>query len=107
MPTYTFKCRKCDKEFEVFQKINDKRPTDCRFCGEPIKQVFHPIGIIFKGSGFYTTDYARKSNKAVPDEAGKTDTSDKPQKPEKTDKSKTDKSKTDKKPAEKTASKGR
>ncbi len=98
MPTYTFKCRKCNKDFEVFQKINDVRPTDCRYCGGPIKQVFHPVGIIFKGSGFYTTDYARKSTKATQAEAKKTDASDKKQKPEKTDKSKTDK-----KPTEKTA----
>lgn len=102
MPTYTFKCRKCDKEFEVFQKINDERPTACRFCDGPIKQVFHPVGIIFKGSGFYTTDYARKSTNAETTEAKKTDTS---KKPEKSDKS--DKSATDKKTSEKTATKSK
>lgn len=66
MPTYGYKCRECNQEFEVFQKMSDDPVTECPTCGGPVKRVFHPVGIIFKGSGFYTTDYKRQPNQTTP-----------------------------------------
>ncbi len=66
MPTYGYKCRECETEFDVFQKISDGPVEKCPQCGGPVKRVFHPVGIIFKGSGFYTTDYKKKQTGPAP-----------------------------------------
>jgi putative FmdB family regulatory protein len=55
MPTYEYKCDKCDHTFEEFHGVNDN-VEECPKCGEKVRRVFHPVGIIFKGSGFYKTD---------------------------------------------------
>jgi len=68
MPTYGYRCQKCGEEFDVVHKFADGPATECIKCGGPVKRLFHPVGIIFKGSGFYTTDYARKSTKPAPSE---------------------------------------
>lgn len=60
MPIYTYRCRDCGHEFDKLQKVNDEPVKECELCGGPVMRVFHPVGIIFKGSGFYTTDYAKK-----------------------------------------------
>jgi putative FmdB family regulatory protein len=68
MPIYEYRCRN-GHQFEVFQAIADPPVTACQVCGEPVERVFHPIAVHFKGSGFYTTDYARKATgKASADE---------------------------------------
>ena len=59
MPTYGYKCEKCEHSFEVFQNINHKPVTVCPECGGKTNRVFYPVGIIFKGSGFHITDYCR------------------------------------------------
>lgn len=66
MPTYGYKCRECKTEFDVFRKISDDPVEKCPECGGPVKRVFHPVGIIFKGSGFYTTDYKKKQTDPAP-----------------------------------------
>jgi len=62
MPTYDYKCNNCGYKFEYFQSINDNPLTKCPKCGGEVKRL---IGAgsrpIFKGSGFYETDY-KKSN---------------------------------------------
>ncbi len=66
MPTYDYKCQKCGHQFEVFQSMNDDRLTDCpeENCEGPIKRLLGTgAGIIFKGSGFYETDYRSDSYK--------------------------------------------
>ncbi len=66
MPTYEYVCEKCHKEFEVFQSMKDPRLTDCQdaACGGHVKRKLGTgAGIIFKGSGFYTTDYRSDSYK--------------------------------------------
>lgn len=63
MPTYAYRCRSCGHEFEVFQKISDSPIEKCERCGEPVNRVFHPVGIVFKGSGFYKTDNREASAK--------------------------------------------
>ena len=75
MPTYGYQCKTCGQQFEVLQKITDPAITDCEQCGSPVKKIIYPVGIQFKGSGFYINDYARasapKDNGAEP---AKTDT---------------------------------
>ena len=61
MPIYEYKCEKCNKIFEEFQSINDPAITECVFCKSPVKRVFSPVGISFKGSVFYANDHAKKS----------------------------------------------
>lgn len=55
MPRYDYKCKECDKVFEVTHGVNDN-VEKCKFCGGEVRRVFHPVGIVFKGSGFYVTD---------------------------------------------------
>ena len=60
MPIYEYRCTN-GHQFEVFQAMADDPVTACQECGAPVERVFHPIAVHFKGSGFYTTDYARKA----------------------------------------------
>ncbi|MEJ6719573.1 MAG: putative FmdB family regulatory protein [Akkermansiaceae bacterium] len=67
MPNYDYKCEKCAHLFEVFQSMNDPKLTDCpqEGCDGPVKRLLGTgAGIIFKGSGFYQTDYRSESYKA-------------------------------------------
>jgi putative FmdB family regulatory protein len=66
MPIYEYRCRN-GHQFEVFQAISDEPVSVCQECGEPVERVFHPVAVHFKGSGFYTTDYARKSGAKTSD----------------------------------------
>jgi putative FmdB family regulatory protein len=61
MPTYEYACTKCGQHVEVFQRISEPPLTTCGVCGGPLRKVFHPAGIVFKGSGFYATDSRSKS----------------------------------------------
>ena len=67
MPIYGYRCSACGHEFEILQKMTDKPLTSCPKCGSPLAKKLYPIGISFKGSGFYTTDY--KSSGAGSDSA--------------------------------------
>ena len=67
MPTYDYVCEKCGREFEKFQSMNDARLTECTFddCdGGVRRKIGTGAGIIFKGSGFYQTDYRSESYKS-------------------------------------------
>ncbi|MBF0215810.1 MAG: zinc ribbon domain-containing protein [Candidatus Omnitrophica bacterium] len=58
MPTYEYKCDKCDKIFEVFQGIKDEPIKNCPKCKSKVKKLISTgAGLIFKGKGFYQTDY--------------------------------------------------
>jgi putative FmdB family regulatory protein len=61
MPTYEYVCRSCGTHVEVFQHFSDPPLTECGVCGGPLRKVYHPAGILFKGSGFYATDSRRHS----------------------------------------------
>jgi len=65
MPTYEYVCRACDHEFEEFQSITAKRLRKCPECGKPKLErlIGTGAGIIFKGSGFYETDYRSENYK--------------------------------------------
>ena len=77
MPTYHYRCSECGHSFDFFQKFADDPLTECPECGGPIRRVPQPVGIVFKGSGWYVTDSrdAKKSTSAS--------SSDSPEKPEK------------------------
>lgn len=61
MPTYEYRCSDCGYLFETFQRIDEETLTVCERCGGRLRKVFHPTGIVFKGSGFYSTDSRRKA----------------------------------------------
>jgi putative FmdB family regulatory protein len=59
MPTYEYQCTKCDHSFEIVQKITEDSITICDKCGGRLRKLLFPVGIVFKGSGFYVTDNRR------------------------------------------------
>lgn len=68
MPTYEYECKTCGHQFEVVQSMKDARLTDCPIegCKGPVeRKIGRGAGIIFKGSGFYQTDYRSDSYKAA------------------------------------------
>ena len=94
MPTYNYYCEKCDMNFSYFQKMSEPSLSTCEECGGKIKRVITGgSGLIFKGSGFYLTDY-KDGNKTDSEtekrDAGSTEES-------KTDKKETKSSKSEKK----------
>lgn len=56
MPTYEYRCAKCDDSVEVFQSFSARPLKTHEKCGGTLSKVFHSRGIIFKGSGYYSTD---------------------------------------------------
>ncbi len=56
MPTYEYACKSCGEHLEVVQSFKDAALTECPACGGTLRKVFQPIGIAFKGSGFYKND---------------------------------------------------
>ena len=71
MPIYEYECKKCKTHIEAFQKVSDKPLTKCRKCGGKLEKKISAPAIQFKGSGWYITDYAKKSGS----DAGKTGSS--------------------------------
>ncbi|MEW6544230.1 MAG: FmdB family zinc ribbon protein [Nitrospirota bacterium] len=60
MPIYEYLCQSCRHRFEVRQKISDPPVSSCARCGQPVSKVISPPAIMFKGSGWYVTDYSDK-----------------------------------------------
>lgn len=65
MPTYQYACTDCGDRSEVVQRFTDDPLTVCSACGGKLRKVFSPVGIVFKGSGFYRTD-SRSGSSTVP-----------------------------------------
>ena len=63
MPTYQYACTSCGERLEAVQKFSDDPLTECPACGGALRKVFSPVGVVFKGSGFYKTD-SRSSSKS-------------------------------------------
>ena len=62
MPVYTYRCENCGIQFDQTQKFSDPVLTRCPECGKKsLKKVYTPVGIVFKGSGFYATDHRSPS----------------------------------------------
>ncbi|OGB92175.1 MAG: transcriptional regulator [candidate division NC10 bacterium RIFCSPLOWO2_12_FULL_66_18] len=85
MPIYEYECERCQHRFEIMQKFSDRPLKKCEKCGGPVQKVLSAPGLVFKGSGWYVTDYAnsdrKKAMKAEKDGAGsngdkKTDAAD-------------------------------
>jgi len=62
VPLYEYQCLPERHRFEVRQGINDDPVTVCQQCGAPVRRVVQPVGIVFKGSGFYVNDSRKSSN---------------------------------------------
>jgi putative FmdB family regulatory protein len=62
MPIYTYRCENCGVQFDQTQKFSDPQLTKCPECGKKtLQKVYQPVGIVFKGSGFYATDHRSPS----------------------------------------------
>jgi putative FmdB family regulatory protein len=71
VPTYGYRCEN-HHQFEVWQRISDPPLTSCPECGAPLHRVFYPVGIVFKGQGFYKTDSrGADSSASVPSQPAK------------------------------------
>ena len=66
MPTYQYACTACDERLEVVQRFTDDPLTECQACGGSLRKVFSPVGIVFKGSGFYRTDSRGSGSSGAP-----------------------------------------
>lgn len=61
MPTYAYRCSLCSHEFDVVQKFADAPISICPECGGSVRRVFQPVGVVFKGSGWYINDSRSKT----------------------------------------------
>lgn len=98
MPLYEYVCQKCKRRTEVIQNVGGRPIRNCPHCGGKVKKAFSAPAILFKGSGFYITDYAKgkteeKGASPAPSEKGESG------------KSESGKSESGDKPAEKTGEK--
>jgi putative FmdB family regulatory protein len=92
MPIYTYRCTSCGIQFDKQQKFSDQSLTRCPECSKKtLQKVFQPVGIVFKGSGFYSTDHrshsgggrpskssSSESEKSTPDSSSASETNNKP-----------------------------
>jgi putative FmdB family regulatory protein len=90
MPTYTYQCDNCGVRFDRHQKFSEKPLTVCPECSKKtLRKVYTPVGIVFKGSGFYATDHrspsggTHKDGSSKEESKSKKTTEDKPKKEEK------------------------
>lgn len=63
MPTYEYACTSCGNHIDVVQGFAEQPLETCEVCGGKLRRVFHPVGVLFKGSGFYSTDSRSKKTK--------------------------------------------
>lgn len=84
MPVYVYRCDQCESQFEKRQSFSDAPLTDCERCHGALRKVFSPAAIIYKGSGFYSTDHNGKSGGS--DRNGSADNSEGAEKSNGTDK---------------------
>ena len=66
MPIYVYQCDTCGLAFERKQRMNEAPLVDCPECDGHVRRVIQPVGIVFKGSGFYVTDNRSRSSTALP-----------------------------------------
>lgn len=67
MPIYTYRCKNCGIQFEIQQSFTDQPLTRCPECSKKtLYKVYHPVGIVFKSSGFYATDHRSPSGTSRP-----------------------------------------
>ena len=66
MPIYGYRCSHCGHELEVFQSMSAEPLSICPECSGPLRKLLYPVGVHFKGSGFYTTDYKNGGASRLP-----------------------------------------
>jgi putative FmdB family regulatory protein len=67
MPTYAYGCDNCGVRFDRYQSFDDPPLTECPECGqEALRKLYTPVGVVFKGSGFYSTDHRSPSGQVPP-----------------------------------------
>lgn len=81
MPTYEYQCDGCSYQFEVKQSIKDAPLTTCERCGKSLRRLISSPGIMFKGSGWYVTDYSNKLKAPSEGEKSPTQSGDKKETP--------------------------
>jgi putative FmdB family regulatory protein len=64
MPIYGYACGRCSHEFEILQSMSAPKLRDCPECGGELRKLLYPVGVRFKGTGFYSTDYKSSGNGA-------------------------------------------
>ena len=77
MPTYEYKCDECGIVFDRFQHFSEEPVRICPECGGPVHRVIQPVGIIFKGKGFYVTDHRGDTSSLMPKPKADAEASDK------------------------------
>lgn len=87
MPLYVYKCKNCEHQFEVRQRFSDDSLTDCPECQGEIYRVISPVGVVFKGSGFYVTDSRNGKKSALMNGSASSNSDEKGDKSEKSEKS--------------------
>jgi putative FmdB family regulatory protein len=78
MPLYEYQCKKCGHRFEKIQKFSDKMVKKCPDCGGAVEQMISAPAVQFKGSGWYVTDYPKKSQAPASDSGTESKKEDKP-----------------------------
>lgn len=73
MPTYVYACDSCGAQFEQFQSFKDEPLRTCPSCACAVRRVFQPVGIVFKGAGWYITDSRKSGSATVSSEEPKVD----------------------------------
>ncbi len=73
MPIYEYACTACGERLEAKQSFDDPPLQDCPKCGGKLRKLYSPVGIVFKGSGFYSTDAKKKDTAAQKKTSDKTD----------------------------------
>lgn len=82
MPIYTYRCTSCGVQFDQQQKFSDAPLTRCPECSKKtLQKVFQPVGIVFKGSGFYSTDHRSPSGQGRSTSKEKSSSDSNPEKP--------------------------
>ncbi len=74
MPIYGYRCSNCGHQFEIQQRMSDEPLKECPKCQGRLTKVIYPAGVIFKGGGFYSTDYKASSNGSDSSSETKTET---------------------------------
>ena len=103
MPLYEYECKKCHHRFERIQKFSDPHVKKCPDCGGPVEQVVSAPAVQFKGSGWYVTDYAKKSGSSASSSNGESTGKKEDKKEDKKDDKKESKTESSAKKGEKKA----
>jgi putative FmdB family regulatory protein len=97
MPLYEYQCKKCGHRFEKIQKFSDKPVKKCPECGGSVEQIISAPAVQFKGSGWYVTDYAKKSPASSSSDGGSKDSKESKKEEKKTESSSKETKKAEKK----------